>query len=266
MSNYGTSVARLYEFSLGTRVWRYAGYDEDVEVGGRLFKSVRGGILDSGISYTESAEQDNLEITASRDVEVGRLFEGTPPGEDIWITIFEYTQGDTTTRTLWIGYVSSVSILDGGQYKITGFTLSASMQRTGLRLSWSRGCHHVLYGPRCRVNPEPFRVVGVVDSIAGITLTVPDASSRPDGWFSGGFMEWERLPGVIDRRPIELHSGSTITLMALTDGITVGAQVNLYPGCDRTIGTCSWKFNNHLNYGGDPNMAGDSPFDGNRVW
>lgn len=35
-------------------------------------------------------------------------------------------------------------------------TLLHSFLRTGLRLSWTRGCPHMLYDSECRVNPADF--------------------------------------------------------------------------------------------------------------
>lgn len=60
---------------------------------------------------------------------------------------------------------------------------------------------------------------------------------------------------------------TSITLLGTTDGLTVGTRVRLYPGCDRTTGAngCT-KFNNLPNFGGIPQLAGRSPFDGNPVF
>jgi uncharacterized phage protein (TIGR02218 family) len=37
-----------------------------------------------------------------------------------------------------------------------------------------------------------------------------------------------------------------------------GDGVTLYPGCDKTIDTCKNKFNNNLNFQGEPHFAGQA--------
>jgi hypothetical protein len=49
-------------------------------------------------------------------------------------------------------------------------------------------------------------------------------------------------------------------MLGLTDGMTVGDAVAIYPGCDRTPNTCQSKFNNLANDGSFSFMPGQTPF------
>ena len=43
--------------------------------------------------------------------------------------------------------------------------------------------------------------------------------------------------------------------------LKVGDVVRLAPGCDQSHKTCHEKFNNHLRYGGHPNMPTENPLE-----
>jgi len=42
--------------------------------------------------------------------------------------------------------------------------------------------------------------------------------------------------------------------------------VSAFPGCDKSIGICQAKFNNHQNYGGFPHTPTKNPFDGTPIY
>jgi len=266
LSNFGGLPARLYEFMMGTQVWRYTSADEDWLFNGQVYTSPRGGITDGGMRQTEQADQDSFEITCSDAVAIGPMFRGTPPSNTIFVTVREGQFGTDDAPVIWVGDVSEVGQTQVNQYKITCFTLSASFKRNGLRLSWERNCHHYLYDHLCKVNKNNFAVTATIQALGGTSITAAAFAGKETGWFAGGFVEWEIYPGTFERRGIDQHSGSTITLMALTDGLQVGQTIRAYAGCNRTANVCSSKFNNHLNYGGDPNLMGKSPFDGDPVF
>lgn len=106
-----------------------------------------------------------------------------------------------------------------------------------------------------------------VSALSGTVIQSPAIGHYPPGWFSNGFFEWVGPTGLLDRRPIESHSGGTsYSVLGTTDGIKVGDWIVSYPGCNRATSDCTDKFNNLSNYGGIPHMPGKSPFSGDPVF
>ncbi|MEW6169845.1 MAG: phage BR0599 family protein [Pseudomonadota bacterium] len=65
---------------------------------------------------------------------------------------------------------------------------------------------------------------------------------------------------------IVAHSADSITLAAVPPGLSVGATVVLYPGCDHTLSTCESKFGNSANFGGFPFIPTKNPFGGSPIY
>jgi uncharacterized phage protein (TIGR02218 family) len=90
------------------------------------------------------------------------------------------------------------------------------------------------------------------------TITVSEARAV-DGWFNGGGFTFET--GDNAGFTIEIRSwvqtGSVLTLFLPANfTIQVGDKLRLYPGCDKRSETCSVRFDNILNFRGEPFVPG----------
>jgi len=255
---------RLYEIRRGQIVYRYTSADRDIDWGGETWVSKPGGMIDGGINASGPSEQDELTITCSQDVEVVQWFRGTPPSDRVSLTVrrVHTTDVDLEATVVWVGLVTAMRQPSDGKANLFCQSVLYSLQQQGLRLSWSRACPHFLYDDNCRVSKATFAVAAVVDSVSGVTVSASELSAKANGWFDGGFIEWDLdLLGTVERRPIESHVGTNLTLLTLTDGLMVGTDIRVYPGCARNVTTCKDKFNNLPNYGGVPHLPGVNPFD-----
>lgn len=267
----------LYRLDWGRTSWFYTSadrsFDREEEVNGevRLVRYEAKAIKDSGMVQGSSAQND-FTVSGPSDLPIVRLFRGTPPSQRIVLTVRRQHFGEADAPIYWKGLVYNVKRPPSEACcDIIGRPISASLDRTGLRLSWSRECPHFLYDNGCRVNPNAFRVNGTLEAFAGNSMTVTLAEEKPAGWFRGGYIEWTASDeGTIERRFIEDHvseGGSTaeLVIFGLVDFVEVGAEVALFPGCNRTPEECSEKFNNIDNYGGFWHMPTESPFV-NPIW
>jgi uncharacterized phage protein (TIGR02218 family) len=261
ISNEDGRPIALYTLEWGNTIWRYTSADRDIEypVGsGNLFLAKA--VSDGGMVQGGSSAND-FTVDCPADLPIVGLFRGTPPSETIWLTVRRQHFGEPDAPIYWTGTVNNVKRLSLSSAQIIGKPLTASFKRTGLRLCWTRECPHFLYDAGCKVNPEAYRVNVVIDSMTGNTITLEDDGSKPEGYFTGGFIAWEiNDDGTIERRMIEKHAGNVLTVFGITDGLEVGLTVACYPGCDRRPITCKDKFNNNPNYGGFDFMPGETPF------
>lgn len=263
-NDYGRPVF-LYEFRLLAKYWRYTSANDSISAAGNIWTPL--GMTDDGIKQTGEAATDALNLTMPNTSAVVGLFIGTPPGAPVTLTIRRMHLEDNDPVVCYVGQVSSVNQgANPAVATVTCETLSATMDRNGLRLAWSRGCPHALYDGQCRVNKEQFRVDATVISVGAGTVTSNQFSARPDGYFAGGYIEWNDPEYGVERRGIESHTGDTITIFGTVDGIAGGYILKTYPGCPRTAEACDTIFNNLVNYGGVPSLPDRSPFDGNPLF
>lgn len=252
---------RLYLFQRGIQVWCYASGDRDVAHLSRVYKTLPGGIADDGVRQTGQANADLLQITAPADIEVAQIYRGVPPSADVSVTVFGLHAGVADYVVLWAGSVRSVRWPAVDRCTITCGTLAASLESTGLRLSWERACPHALYTVACGVDPVVWRVESSVQTVDFRSIKNGGLAAYPAGHFTGGFIEWTLPGGELERRGVEYHVGDTLYMLGGATGIALGTPFRIYPGCKQTTAACV-AFGNLPNFGGIPHLAGISPFDG----
>ncbi|MBH4497986.1 phage BR0599 family protein, partial [Pseudomonas aeruginosa] len=129
-----------------------------------------------------------------------------------------------------------------------------------------RTCTATLGDHRCKVNLIPYRVTLTPQSVSAWVISSGVVAGYADGWFTGGYVEWQVDGDNYDRRYIERHAGADLHILGGTEGVPAGGQLRVYPGCDLLDETCAGKFDNILNFRGFNKMQGKSPFDGDQVW
>ncbi len=262
---------RCYEFARGPLRWAYTTHTEDVAYLNQDYASVRG-LSDDGLRSTGQATADALNITMPRSLDLPQLWwGGSRPGSTVSLTIHDLQWDDTLNRLVgivaWVGQVTDVQFTARDRCKVVCQNLSALLDREGLRLTFQRDCPHCIYDHNCRVPMAQFASSGTIITLNGQTVTVAgDAAAYANGWFTGGWLEWEVAEGLIDARGIESHLGAALVVIGGTSALAIGQVVTLYAGCDNTWSSCLDKFSNHLNNGGCKDMPGESPFDGNPVF
>lgn len=278
-SNHGSQVVSLYEFSVGSVqsdgtllygkvAWRYASCDSDIEYpenSGKIYVSTPAD--DSGAAITDDSVNDGFVITLPASSEIAQLFAGDPPSSLIRVTVRRKDLSDPEAPIYWTGFITSAKRTDDVTTAITCADLTADISSSSSRNYWSRTCTHALYDLQCAVNAAQYAQKITVTSVQGNTVVFAEGNNFENGYFAGGYVEWERMPGVLDRRGISQHNRKTLILLGTVQAVKVGDTLTAYPGCDRTKGSkgCA-KFANLSNFGGFDKMPGRSPFDGNPVF
>ncbi len=263
-SNYEGIPTTLYEFALGnTARWRYATGTLNVTLNGAVFTAMP--VSDTGIVQSGEVQNDDFTVTLPSSAPFTGLFIGTPPSQPIFLTVRNINRGDPEAPVVWAGTVKSGRRKSLTEFEIVCRTLTSSLNRLGVRLSWGRGCPHALYDRNCRVDKSLYGTSVQIASLSGSSLQAT-VGSLGNNYLTGGFLEFDLMPGVRDTRAIESHIGTQIDLLGSSDGLRVGAWITVYPGCNRIPATCENKFNNLANYGGFPHLPTKNPFDGDPIF
>lgn len=266
-SNEGGRPLFLYEFELGNKIWRYTAADSAVSANGNLYTPVY--ITDDGVKQTGESQTDAFTVSLDFTLPVAQLFQTTPPITPITVRRLVKHDGDDEAVINYVGFVTQVNAgSTPGVAEIQCITLSPTMQRNGVRLTWSRNCPYALYdGSTCKVNKANYATRAVIESAGSGIIRAAAFAQRPDAWFSGGFIEWvDSYTGALERRGIDEHAGNEIRMLGKSDGLVAGLNVVAYPGCPRTSEACNSQFNNMANYGGYRHMPGTSPFSGDPIY
>lgn len=276
ISNYDGIPIMLYEFRLGSNFWRFASDERDVvapasafannllTVAPATYKGVS--ISDSGIVQSGDTQNDDFTVTLPANEPFTNLYLGTPPSDTVLLVCRRTHRGEGEAPVVWVGEVRSTKRVSRVEFQVICKPLTATLNRNGLRLAWSRSCPHALYDRNCKVKPADYGIALQVERTTGTRIVLSGLSALPAGYLAGGYFEFTSLPGVTERRAIESQSASFLSVLGTTDGIADGSWITVFPGCNRLPSTCKNKFNNLSNYGGYPHMPGKSPFDGDPVF
>lgn len=261
-SAYDGQPNEIYLFQRESNIWRYTSSDEDKVVGGHIYTAIP--ISRSNIEQTVEMSRSNLTIKLSKDAPVCLQFRGSPPTSVIYLILQRYHEGVEEYITTWLGRVINVTFREReAEFRME--PVYTSLKRPVLRMRYQTTCPHVLYGNACRANRVSFAVPSTLISNGGSTIYAAEFALYANGYFTGGYIDWDTGTDV-QRRFIIAHSGDHVDLNLPFAGIMGGAEIVAYPGCDHLLTTCNSKFNNVNNYGGQPFYPGKNPFMGTPIF
>lgn len=273
LSNYDGAPISLYEFTRAsvptltapvTTVWRYTSGDQDYVFGGNTYKATA--ISDDGVRQNGDTTADQLTISMPAFEDVPAMFAGPPPSDPISAVIWHTHAGETDRFGAWSGLIAAVTRVDDLTANVICNTLSATLDRQGLRLAYTRNCPYNLYGPGCETSPVAVAIAGLVTALNAVIIEADEITLLPDGRFMGGFVEWLDALGHAERRGIIGHAGNQIRVMGvLGPSLIVGQPIYLFRGCNHDTTGCD-EFGNLPNYGGHKYMVTQSPFSGDVIF
>lgn len=224
------------------------------------------GLSRSKIPYSTEAGKSTMSITFPNSNAFARQYL-TPAGLGLTtVAIWKGHRSDPDQEFV-IKYRGDLFQVKPGDPEITlDFGSDAIlMDSKALIRVMQQNCAHSVYFGGCGLVQSEWETAMQATAGSGTAYTVPLAAVQPANTYRAGILRWGGLQEMIIK-----HSGAAITLAAPIPGLaeeiaaTGFADVHLAPGCDLTLGTCSGRFANHLNFGGFPWMS-DSPFDGRSI-
>lgn len=266
-THYLGSPIELYVFNYGgTKSYYYTSSDELQIVDAIEYIPVV--IKRDDIQYTNDVGKSQITLKAQVDLEVTEIFKAGIPSGIVTLTIFRKHRTDAEKAVIWKGRVLGVT-WEGNEVSMECEPIRTSLQVYGLRRNFQRQCPHVLYGADCRVNNLTFRKYGAVTAVTRTSITLPAAIISKENYFAGGYIQWTNPENnAQERKSIVSSVASTgqLNILGVTTGLIVGMNVEAYPGCDKSLGTCSGTFNNEENYGGFPHTPTKNPFGSSPIY
>lgn len=268
VSVYRGSPVELYTVAYDFNRWFYTSADETVEDGPVSYRALS--ITRSSLEVSTDQSTAEFKVVFPLDAEFLELFRITPPSGVVTILCerFHRTDSGAERSIVFKGRIVNVTWLSDSS-ELTCESSSQTIKRLGLRRHYQYGCPHMLYGGDCGVNRSDYRVTGTASNINGIQVDVTAAANYEDGYFGGGYMEYTHSElGTNERIAISdsVQDTGTLTLFAYPVGLQGGNEVRIYAGCDRTFQTCVQKFDNAVNYGGQPFIPTKNPFGGSPMY
>jgi uncharacterized phage protein (TIGR02218 family) len=234
----------------------FVSHDRDLAFAGVVHRSAPG-MVPSAIRMSADLEPDSAEISGSLshdairedELSIGR-FDGARVATGLvdWITM-EY-------ETIYSGTIGAVS-RDGKGFSAELESLKALLDREPV-VRTAPTCRAEFCGPGCTLSAPRFthdaEVLEVSADRASLKLSLPVATSH----VVDGTLRWLDGPDAGVPLRIEGASGDWVAIEREIDlAIGPGARAEIRAGCDHTLEACSSRFDNAINFQGEPFLPGN---------
>jgi uncharacterized phage protein (TIGR02218 family) len=252
-----TTLATCWRIErLDGTVFTFTDHDQDLVVDGETYSA------DTG--FTRSAVDGDITLAAPNLQVVG--FVDAINQQDLQNGLWDYSQiniflvnwsspGDGIVK-LRKGWLGEVTLDDSGEFQAELRGLAQVLGNNVGEL-FSPECRAQLFDDRCKVNIASFTDTGAAGTDSTRSVFYHTTLTQSDGYYDGGVITMTSGANNGVRREIISWSGGALALfLPMPHDITVGDTFSIVPGCDKKSTTCFNKFNNIINFRGEPFIPG----------
>ena len=273
----------LFEFRHGTKTWYFTSAAKSVDHNGHTYLPLvasRGNIEDADIDKCE------VEITFphpdllnnEQEQSFTQVFLNKIYLESVYFTLIELYAGESLV--LFKGRVTQPKFSDrDNTMTLVCSTAESFMRRKILTRKYQRTCMNNIYDKFCGLDFNEWSFEVTVTAIDGLNIPytvnptqvidgngdpvfengdpVMEVKTYPAGWLNRGVLQKDGVFTFITGNEVN----GSIRLYRQHIGLKVGDVVRVAPGCDQSHKTCHEKFNNHLRFGGHPNIPTENPLE-----
>lgn len=234
----------------------FTSHDADLWFDGVLHQAAPG-MMPSAIRRSADLEPDSADVEgamshdsiAATDLATGRF-----DGAHVAIGVVDWETLETFV--LYRGSIGTVSE-EAGKFTAALLSRKQELLRDPVPRT-SPTCRAVFCGPGCSLSPARYSHSATALSLDvganAVELDMPIA----DSLMVGGELRWLDGPNAGLRQAISGASEGKLILASPLEAELGGpCRVELREGCDRTIGTCSARFGNAINFRGEPYLPGN---------
>ncbi len=238
-------------------VFGFTDHDNDLSVDGQMYEA-RTGYTRSAVHAIADLSVDNLDIESALDSETlnaADLRAGVWDGAEVEIFLVNWAALAQGKIILKRGTIGQVDLKDTVfKAELRGLTQALSQQIVEL---YTPDCRADLGDSRCKVEIAALTVAGSVTAVTDRYGFTDTSRTEADGYWNGGLVTW--TSGANAGRKMEVGTfaaGAFSLFLPMPSEIAVGDTYSVYPGCDKTFSTCKSRFNNVLNFRGEPHVPG----------
>ncbi len=243
----------LFFFEHVDKWWAYTSAEVDITYAGITYFPLPG-LQREALESSQEDARNPLKILLPAEHELVGLTYGNAQAGKLQATIRRLHRDDNEAEVQFIGEF----IKREWKEPLSSLVFESLWSRAGRgggRRRVQRGCGYRLFDGGCGLAEEDYKVAGTLESVMGEQVEVGAATGYSDGWFAGG----EMIVGPLSI-DIIAHQGSNLQL-AYPAVMEAGQSVVLLPGCDHSFDTCGTRFSNGDNFGGQPHLIIDNPYD-----
>ena len=212
----------------------------------------------TSIENTDNLSVDNLEIEGVIDSDVIKhedLIAGLYDYAYIEIFVVDYQLPQAGKIILKAGYIGEISFC--GQRFIAEIRGLSQKLNANIGNYYSPTCRTNFGGSQCKINLSKYQKHGVVVSLIQGKSFVIDKLIFENDWYLYGLIKF--ITGQnkdLSLEIKEIHENIISLMLEFPYQINVGDEFIITPGCDKQFSTCCERYNNAVNFRGEPTLPG----------
>lgn len=231
--------------------------DDTPPIGGQVYSAANG--LDiSSIEIAAGLAVDNLELTTLDD---GSTFSRVDVLSGRWrnaafmIGRYNWAAPADGIEVRLVGTIGNVQLMRGHIVAELRGLQQALQQPIGSVTS--KTCRARLGDSMCTKSLTAFTFTGSVTSVASNQAFTDSTKAQAADYFAEGILTWTSGPNSGLAVKVKGFTGGAFTLsLPMISAIANGHTFSVVAGCQKRLADCSGKFNNVLNFQGEPHLPG----------
>jgi uncharacterized phage protein (TIGR02218 family) len=253
-----TTLATCWKITRADGVVKtFTDLDRDIVFASLTYLSIAG-FTPSSVETKDNFSVDNVEVQGMFQtgyITAPDLLAGKYDFAEVEIFIVNYmdiSQGRMLLRRGRLGEVTMQK--DTFIAELRG--LAESLQQTIGEL-YQPSCRAILGDSECKKVLTSFTFTGTVTTVSSGLIFTSNALTQAAGYFTGGQITWTSGNNNGLKMEVKEFANKQVVLaQAMPYAIQVGSSFQIIAGCDKTHQTCISKFNNIINFRGEPFVPG----------
>lgn len=235
----------------------FTSLDRDVVVDGNNYEAADSMSV-SAVSSQAGLTVDNLEfegMLSAAAITEEDILSGRYDHAQISIFMVNYVDpamGKLHLKTGWLGEVT----LQGGQFIAEMRGLTSRLQQT-IGQVYASGCRATLGDGRCKVGLAGYTFSGSVTATEAAYAFTDSTKAQSNGYFAGGVVTFTSgANSGLSMEVRDFSAGRFSLFLPMPNPVMLGDGFTVSAGCDKQIDTCIARFNNAVNFRGEPHVPG----------
>jgi uncharacterized phage protein (TIGR02218 family) len=260
-THYGAGTTTTADLLKITRkdgaIYAFTSASESVTIGGVVYASAQG--LDiSSLEVSAGLNVDNLELTTLDDGSTfvrSEVLAGVWRNADFVISRYNWSTPTDGVEVRMVGTVGEVHLRRGSIVaELRG--LQQYLQQPIGSVS-SKTCRARLGDTMCRVVLSGYTVAGTITAVASNQTFTDSSKAQAAEYFNEGILTFTSGPLIGLSSKVKTFAGGVFVLaLPMLQTPVVGNTFSVIAGCQKRLSDCTGKFNNVLNFQGEPHLPG----------
>lgn len=239
------------------KIVTFTTYGDDLVIDGLSYSS-KGAFTSSALETSSSLSIDNMEIAGALDHELIKAEDIENGHYDYaYVEIFMVNYRDLTQGRLNLksGYIGEVR-LQSGQFvaELRGLTQRLS---TNIGQLYSSQCRAIFADGNCGVNKEKFQHRAKITGVISTHCLMVDAMPFEVEYYAYGLLLFNSGNNKGQYCEIfEVRDKQVFLQLPPPQTPQIGDELTITAGCDKNFSTCCERYNNAINFRGEPHLPG----------